>query len=118
MPVKVPLKTGDVLFQIDPRPFQYVVDQKKALLAEADQNVGQLKASFEATTAAAIRGEAQYQLAKANYDRQMQLFQKQVIAQTTLDTTLAISRLRDEHWLAPMLTKNAPDWRTASTSPA
>src|SRR5262249_31758678 len=44
VPVKanVPLKAGDVLFQIDPRPFQYVVDQKKALLAEADQNVGQL----------------------------------------------------------------------------
>src|SRR5262245_57452770 len=39
---------------------------KKALLAEADQNV--------------------YQLAKENYDRQMQLFQKQVIAQATLDT--------------------------------
>jgi len=88
VPVKanVPLKAGDVLFQIDPRPFQYVVDQKKALLAEADQNVGQLKASFEAATAAANRAEAQYQLAKANYDRQMQLFQKQVIAQATLDT--------------------------------
>jgi len=82
----VPLKAGDVLFQIDPRPFQYVVDQKKALLAEADQNVGQLKASFEAATAAANRADAQYQLAKENYDRQMQLFQKQVIAQATLDT--------------------------------
>jgi len=88
VPVKpnVPLKAGDVLFQIDPRPFQYVVDQKKALLAEADQNVGQLKASFEAATAAANRADAQYQLAKENYDRQMQLFQKQVIAQATLDT--------------------------------
>src|SRR3981189_1205194 len=30
-----PLKEGDVLFKIDPRPFQYVVDQKKASLAEA-----------------------------------------------------------------------------------
>jgi multidrug resistance efflux pump len=88
VPVKpnVPLKAGDVLFQIDPRPFQYVVDQKKALLAEADQNVGQLKASFEAASAAANRADAQYQLAKENYDRQMQLFQKQVIAQATLDT--------------------------------
>ena len=88
VPVKanVPLKAGDVLFQIDPRPFQYTVDGKKALLAEAEQNVGQLKASFDAATAAVNRADAQYQLAKENYDRQMQLFQKQVIAQATLDT--------------------------------
>ena len=31
-----PLKEGDVLFRIDPTPYQYVVDQKKALLAEAE----------------------------------------------------------------------------------
>ena len=82
----VPLNAGDVLFRIDPSPYQYVVDQKKALLAEAEQNVGQLKASFEAATAAADRADAQYELAKANYDRQLSLFQKQVIAQATLDT--------------------------------
>lgn len=34
-----PLKAGDVLFRIDPDPYQYVVDQKKAALAEAEQNV-------------------------------------------------------------------------------
>jgi hypothetical protein len=32
------------------------------------------------------RAEAQYELAKANYDRQNQLFQRQVIAQAALDT--------------------------------
>ena len=32
-----PMKQGDVLFKIDPRPYQYVVDQKKALLAEAEK---------------------------------------------------------------------------------
>jgi multidrug resistance efflux pump len=82
----VPLKAGDVLFRLDPSPYQYGVDQKKALLAEAEQNVGQLKASHEAATAAANREEAQYELAKENYDRQLELFQKQVIAKATLDT--------------------------------
>ena len=72
----VALKAGDVLFQIDPRPFQYVVEEKKALLAEAEQNVGQLKASFDAATAAVNRADAQYHLAKENYDRQTQLFEK------------------------------------------
>jgi hypothetical protein len=28
-----PLKQGDILFKIDPQPYQYVVDQKKAQLA-------------------------------------------------------------------------------------
>jgi len=39
----VPLKAGDVLFRVDPSPYQYAVEQKRALLAEAEQNVGQLK---------------------------------------------------------------------------
>ena len=41
----VPLKAGDVLFRIDPKPYQYKVDQVKAMLAEAEQNIQQLKAS-------------------------------------------------------------------------
>ena len=81
----VPLKAGDVLFRIDPTPYQAVVDQKKALLADAEQNVGQLKATYESATAAGDRAEAQYKLAKANYDRQLSLFQKQIIAQAALD---------------------------------
>ena len=54
-----PLKEGDVLFRVDPTPFQYVVDQKKAALAEAEQNVRQLKASLDQATAAAERANAQ-----------------------------------------------------------
>src|SRR5262245_51790544 len=48
-----PLKEGDVLFRIDPKPYQYVVDQKKASLAEAEQNVLQLKAALDQATAGA-----------------------------------------------------------------
>lgn len=81
-----PLKEGDVLFRIDPKPFEYVVDQKKAALAEAEQNVDQLKASLDQATAAAGRADAQLQLAQQNYDRQNELFQKHVIAKATLDT--------------------------------
>jgi len=31
-----PLQKGDVLFRIDPTPYQYIVDQRKAALAEAE----------------------------------------------------------------------------------
>ena len=88
VPVKsnIPLKEGDELFRIDPKPYQYVVDQKKASLAEAEQNVKQLKASLDQTTAAAERAEAQLQLAQQTYDRQVELLEKQVVAQATVDT--------------------------------
>ncbi len=82
----VPLKEGDVLFRIDPKPYEYVVAQKQAALAEADQNVRQLKATLDQATAGAERVEAQFQLAQQNYDRQAQLFERRVIAQATLDT--------------------------------
>jgi membrane fusion protein, multidrug efflux system len=35
-----PIKRGDLLFEIDPRPFQAVLDQDKGLLAQAEANYG------------------------------------------------------------------------------
>jgi multidrug resistance efflux pump len=81
-----PLKEGDVLFRIDPKPFQYVVDAKKAALAEADQLVDQLKASLDQATAAVGKADAQLQLTQQNYDRQAELFAKDVVARAILDT--------------------------------
>jgi multidrug resistance efflux pump len=88
VPVKpnTPLKEGDELFRIDPKPYQYIVDQKKAALAEAEQNVKQLKSSLDQTAAATERANAQFELAQQNYDRQLELFEKKIIAQATLDT--------------------------------
>jgi multidrug resistance efflux pump len=79
-----PLKEGDALFRIDPKPYQYVVDQKKESLPEAEQNVNPLKASLDQATAGAERAAAQIELAQQNYDGQP--FEKKFIAQATLDT--------------------------------
>jgi multidrug resistance efflux pump len=81
----VPLKEGDVLFRIDPQPYQYVVDQKKAQLAEAKQNVKQLKAAYDQALANVEKVNVQVKLAQEEYDRQAQLFQKKVVAQAALD---------------------------------
>jgi multidrug resistance efflux pump len=43
----VPVKAGDVLFQIDPTPYRYKVGQLEASLAQAQQQVKQLKASYD-----------------------------------------------------------------------
>lgn len=80
------VKAGDVLFRIDPRPYQYVVDQKRAALAEAQQNVRQLDASFDQAAAGVDKARAQLELAQQTYDRQSQLLEKQVVAQATVDT--------------------------------
>jgi multidrug resistance efflux pump len=82
----VELKDGDVLFRLDPKPYEYAVQQKRAALAEAEQSVDQLKASLDQATAGAEKAKAQMQLAQQNYDRQAELFEKKVIAQAALDT--------------------------------
>lgn len=74
------------MFRLDPKPFEYVVAEKKAALAEAEQNVKQLKASFDQAAAQAERANAQLQLAEQNHDRQAELFKANVVAKATLDT--------------------------------
>jgi multidrug resistance efflux pump len=93
------LKEGDVLFRIDPKPYEYVVQQKKAALAEAEQNVKQLKASVDQATAGADRANAQFGLAQRNYDRQAELFQKKVVAQATLDTATRDVEAARQSWM-------------------
>jgi multidrug resistance efflux pump len=53
IPVKpnVPVKSGDVLFQIDPAPFQYKVSQLQASLAAAKQQTEILKSNYEQAAA-------------------------------------------------------------------
>jgi multidrug resistance efflux pump len=53
IPVKpnVPVKANDLLFQIDPAPFQYKVTQLQASLAAAKQQTEILKANYDQATA-------------------------------------------------------------------
>ncbi|HZP10233.1 HlyD family secretion protein [Methyloceanibacter sp.] len=83
-----PLKVGDVLFKIDPTPYQYVVDQKRALLAEAETNVKQLKAAYDQALANVEKVKVQVTLADEEYGRQKYLFDKKVIAQAQLDVAI------------------------------
>jgi multidrug resistance efflux pump len=94
-----PLKEGDVLFRIDPKPYEYAVAQKKAALAESEQNVKQLKASLDQATAAADRANAQLALAQQDYDRQAQLFERKVVAQATLDTATRNLEASKQTWV-------------------
>jgi len=64
-----PLKKGDVLFKLDPRPYQFVVDQKSAALAEAEQNVRGMKAAYDAAQSGVDEATAARDRARQSFDR-------------------------------------------------
>jgi multidrug resistance efflux pump len=80
-----PIKKGEVIFRIDPKSFQFEVDRLQAALSAAQQNVPQLKSSLDQASAGVEKAAAQADLAKADLQRQQELFAKQVVAQVALD---------------------------------
>ncbi len=66
---------GDLLAEIDPRPFQVVLGQAQGMLAEAKGTLA--------------RDQAALRDAQINYQRDQQLFKDQIIAKQQLDTQLA-----------------------------
>ena len=72
VPVKgdTPLKAGDVLFKIDPRPYQYAVDQARAALAAAEGERDFNRGEFERSTRLAQKGAAS--------DREVQSWQERL----------------------------------------
>lgn len=70
----VPLKKGDVLFRIDPRPYQFTVDEKKAALAEAKQSVRQLKAAMDAANSAVQGTLADRDRAQQSFERYQEIY--------------------------------------------
>lgn len=63
------LKQGDVLFRIDPKPYEFEVAQRRAALAEAEENVKQLKFGYDNALAAADAATAERDRAKKAFDR-------------------------------------------------
>jgi multidrug resistance efflux pump len=63
------LKAGDVLYQIDRRPFQAEVDRLTAAVAEAEQRVLQLEAELKTAAANVDLQVARRDLARSTYER-------------------------------------------------
>ncbi|MES9945031.1 MAG: HlyD family secretion protein [Candidatus Thiodiazotropha sp.] len=64
-----PLMRGDVLFRIDPKPFEIKVAKKQAQLAEADQQVKQTLAQLEAAKARVKKSTADRDRSRQSYNR-------------------------------------------------
>lgn len=83
VPVKpnTPLKKGDVLFRIDPKPFENAVKAKEALLAAARQVTAQLQAAANTAQQQSEAAGAKRDGAKDVYDRAMKLHESGAISE-------------------------------------
>ncbi len=85
----VPIKKGQVLFRIDAEPYQVEVNRLKAVLAEAEQSVPQLKAGFEAAKGTLEKAKASLYLAKIEYEKTLSLVEKAALRQVQKDKAIA-----------------------------
>ena len=64
-----PLKAGDVLFRIDPKPYQYEVDRLSAELAQANLKLAQLNSKLAAAEAATRMAKSNVLISESEDDR-------------------------------------------------
>ena len=79
------VQKGQLLFQIDPRPFQAVVDQAQGQFAQASGQVAQARAQFTQAEAQVAVAEANQGRTQLDVDRYAPLAQQQAITQQDLD---------------------------------
>src|SRR5262249_34116169 len=63
------VKQGDVLFQVDPKPFAIALDNAKAQLAQTALNIDSMKQDYHRIQSDIASQEAQVELAQANFGR-------------------------------------------------
>jgi membrane fusion protein (multidrug efflux system) len=68
VPQEQMVKKGEVLYEVDPRPNQYVVDQLTAQLAVSRENLSQLQAGVEVAAATVEKAQADQAYSKAQLD--------------------------------------------------
>jgi len=71
-----PVRKGDLLFEIDPRPFEHRVALLEAKLVEAVQQVAQLESELTASQAEDARIVAQEAYARAVHQQETEIFQQ------------------------------------------
>ena len=79
------VRKGQLLFEIDQRPFQAAVDQAKGQLAQANAQLAQAKAGLVQAQAQMTSAEANQRKAQMDEDRYIPLARQQAITQQDLD---------------------------------
>jgi RND family efflux transporter MFP subunit len=82
------VKTGDLLFQIDPRTYQNAVSQAKAQVRQAESQVEQAKAQVAQAEADVTRAEANQKKTELEVARYTPLAGRGSVSQQELDNTI------------------------------
>lgn len=80
-----PLKAGDILFRINPEPFQNAVKAKEAALAAAEQTTRQLRATADAAQKKLESALADRDSAKDVFERSKKLLETGAVAQVQFE---------------------------------
>jgi len=79
------VKKGQLLFEIDPRPFQAALDQAQGQLAQANGQLAQAKAQLVQSEAQLAQAQANQHRTQLDVDRYVPLAKQQAITQQDLD---------------------------------
>src|SRR5579863_282046 len=79
------VKKGQLLFEIDPRPFQAAVDQAQGQLSQANGQLAQAKAQLVQSQAQLAQAQANQRRTQLDVDRYVPLAKQQAITQQDLD---------------------------------
>jgi RND family efflux transporter MFP subunit len=82
------VQKGQLLFQIDPRPFQAALDQAQGFVAQAQGQSSQAQAQLEQAQAQVAVAEANQRRTQLDVDRYTPLAQQQAITQQDLDNAI------------------------------
>jgi membrane fusion protein (multidrug efflux system) len=79
------VKKGQILFRLDPKPFQIALDNAKAALAQTVQDVESTRATYKSLMGQMSAQQAQVNLAQITYNRYGALAKSNAIAPTLVD---------------------------------
>ena len=79
------MKKGQLLFEIDPRPFQAALDQAQGQLSQANGQLAQAKAQLVQSQAQLAQAQANQRRTQLDVDRYIPLARQQAISQQDLD---------------------------------
>jgi len=88
------VQESEKLFSLDPRPYEYRVEQQRAELVQARQEVDQYQSDIEAAEQGVMKSKADLAYAQKLYDDLLPLAKKNYVARIELDQ--AIERLNSQ----------------------
>jgi len=91
-----PVRKGDLLFRIDPRPFKIALEQAQAQIAQAGVDVAEAQAELSGTSADILGAQANLGFAQRSFDRQAELMRRGFTTRARYDEAMhAVQEARE-----------------------